>query len=60
MVSRTAGGLVKRSISFRPEQLRWLQEQAQVRGGSSVDSVVRELIRQAMAAEQVAAPRRAS
>lgn len=49
VVSLTRGGLVKRSISFTPIQLSWLRALAARRGGTSVDSIVRELVDAEMA-----------
>lgn len=49
MVSQTRGGLIKRSISFTAQQLGWLRALAARRGGTSVDSIVRELVDAEMA-----------
>lgn len=51
-MAETAGGLVKRSMQFRPEQLAWLDARAQRRGGASSAAVLRELLDAAMDAER--------
>jgi hypothetical protein len=51
-MAETAGGLVKRSMQFRRDQLAWLDARAARRGGASSAAVLRELVDAAMAAEQ--------
>jgi hypothetical protein len=51
LVSKTTAGLVKRSTSYDPDVLRWLQERGQ-RLDRAVDWQVREILRAAMTAEQ--------
>jgi hypothetical protein len=59
-MAETAGGLVKRSMQFRPEQLAWLDARARRRGGASSAAVLRELIDTVMDAEAQACCERAS
>jgi hypothetical protein len=51
-MAETAGGLVKRSMQFRPEQLAWLQGRAAHRGQASIAAMVREVIDSARRDEQ--------
>jgi plasmid stability protein len=53
-MAETAGGLVKQSVQFTPEQMAWLQGRAAKRGQASVAAVVREVLDAAMATEQQA------
>lgn len=50
MVSTTGGGLIKRSTSYEPEVLAWLQGEAQ-RADRSIDWCVRQILRKAMQAD---------
>lgn len=54
VVSTTTGGLVKRTSSYDPDVLAWLQERGQ-RLDRSVDWQIREFLRAAMDAEKTAA-----
>lgn len=55
MVSTTTGGLVKRTSSYDPDVLSWLQERGK-QLDRSVDWQVREILRAAKNAEQTSPP----
>lgn len=58
VASETSGGLIKRSISFPPDMLRWLRERGK-QIDRSVDWQVREAVEAMQAADATPAARRA-
>lgn len=50
-MARTAGGKLKRSYCLEPEQLRWLEAEAQ-RQDRTVNWLLRQIVQQAMDAQQ--------
>jgi hypothetical protein len=51
-MAKSAGGLVKQSMQFTPEQWAWLQQRAAQTGSVSIAPVVRMLIQEAMIADR--------